>query len=931
MAIVFRINRKRIAVPETKAGELLLPFLRNRLGLTGAKNGCSTGHCGTCTVLIDGKPKRSCLTRLSSLNGKEIITIEGLAEKGRLHPVQRAFLDIGAIQCGFCTPGMILTVVAFLRENPSPSREEIERALDRNICRCTGYVKIIEAVELASLYMLSPQLMQGDNRTDAKHKLLKKTGSLESIIIEQEKDSVVELPSEVDTIGVSHWDTDGIAKATGKLQFCDDLQPEGALHGAFVFAGVPHGRIDRIDYSNAVKMPGVHCVVTAKDVPALNGFGILKQDQPVFCDKECNFAYDILALVLADTEEHARVAAAAVEKYITPLPAIFSAEEAIRKGSILKQLGTEFGDVNAAKSMPDTVVVSGHFSVPYQEHATLETLSAIAEWSDEKGVTITSTTQSIFEVRRVVAKVMGESEDRVVAKAQTIGGGFGKKADLYLESAAAVAAKASRRPVKITLNRVEDLNFSTKRHPYEMDYSLGISPDGMFRFFEAELVSDGGPYTNLSPRVIDQACLFSVGPYVMPAGRVHGVAAKTNNLPCGAYRGFGINQANFAMETLIDMAAEKLGMDPFVIREKNAFHVGDHTVSGEVLRNSVGIMETLRFCDETSKRVFAELSSQYPKGKKVLGMGVAAAFKNVGAGKGKVDDAGAIFTILPDGRIGLRVSGIDMGQGFRTAMLQIASEALAVPMHEIIEICSDTSRTFHHANAVGERQTLINGMAVREAARRLNEKLRFLTGTNEEKPLKHMDAPERMRFAGVGIEYHYASPKTYPLDDEEAKKTVPIDQYRNYPGYAYVTHTAFVEVDTETGKTKVLKVIAAHDCGRVINPHICEGQIEGSCSMGIGYALQEHFENKEGQYAGRSIGDLNLPKASETPEYELFLYENPNPDGPYGAKGLSEIAMVPITPAVTNAIYHACGVRIKTLPANPEMLLKGIKENNREK
>ena len=292
----------------------------------------------------------------------------------------------------------------------------------------------------------------------------------------------------------------------------------------------------------------------------------------------------------------------------------------------------------------------------------METECAIANWSNETGLTITATTQSIFEVRRVLARVLSEAEERITVKAQPLGGGFGSKADLSIEAAAAVAARAVKGPVKLRINRMESLNLSTKRHPFRMDYTLGVDSEGNFRFFEAELLSDGGPYLNLSPRVIDQACLFSVGPYRMHSGRVHGVTVKTNNLPCGAFRGFGINQANFAMESLIDEAAEKIGMDPFAIRLKNAFHVGDSTVSGEILRSSVGIIETLKLCKDAAKSAYEELAPQYPKGNKVLGVGTASCFKNVGAGKGKVDDAGAIFTILPDGRIELRVSGVDMGE-----------------------------------------------------------------------------------------------------------------------------------------------------------------------------------------------------------------------------------------------------------------------------
>lgn len=918
------VNENVYQIPDEMKSRSLMSYLREELGLTGAKDGCSTGHCGACTVLIDGKAKRSCITKLGLVDGKSITTIEGLSKDGKLHPVQQAFLDVGAIQCGFCTPGIIMTVVAFLKENPRPTKIEIENALDRNICRCTGYVKIIEAVELAARYMEDPSARVGGNEKDEKKVLLFETGTLEQTRIFEEQGSTVERPRDGSVIGRSLWDADGVKKATGTLRFADDLNLEGQLYGAFVYAGIPHGRLNGLDLAEAEKMPGVRRIITAKDVPSHNGYGLLLQDQPVFCDDEICFTHDVLALVLADTSERAREAAKAVKADITILPGVFTIEEALKKGQIHKELGREYGDIEAAKKEKGITIVSDRYITPMQEHACMETECALANWSDEEGLSLTATTQSIFEVRRVLSKVLGEPEERICVQAAPLGGGFGSKADMTIEAAAAVAAYIVKGPVKITLSRMESLSVSTKRHPFIMDYSLGVAPDGEFRFFEAELYSDGGPYMNLSARVIDQACLFSVGPYRMPNGKVHGTALKTNNLPGGAFRGFGINQSNFAMESLIDRAAEILHMDPFEIRKRNAFKVGDSTVSGEILRNSVGIQETLELCQKETEEIYKELSSQYPMGNKVLGVGTASCFKNVGAGKGKIDDAGAIFTILPDGRLEFRVSGIDMGQGFRTAMCQIASEALGLPKTEFIEINGNTKLTHHHANAVGERQTLINGMAVREAARRFNAQIRDKLEIDDLYPLERMTREQRKALAGESISYHYAAPKTYPLDDYEAKATLPPDEYRNYPGYAYVTHTAFIEFDRDTCEVKVLKIVAAHDAGRVINPHVVEGQLEGSCAMGIGYALSEHLVIKDGVLDVKHFGQLGLPKASDTPEYTLLIYENPNPDGPYGAKGVSEVAKVPIAPAIINAIYNACGVRINELPATPDKIRNAL-------
>jgi len=927
VTVNFILNGKPVQV-EYKENETLLQYLRGRACLKGTKDGCSTGHCGACTVIIDDKPVRACLTKMRTLEGKNVLTIEGLAENGELHPIQKAFLDAGAIQCGFCTPGMIMATKALLMKNPLPNKEEIMKGLERNYCRCTGYVKIIQAVELAAIYLRDKdRLLHEAEPLNSRWPLLatrlSTTADMESTYIYTEENSLVEKP-EGTTFGYPHWDADGIAKACGTLNYADDLEVPDMLHGAFVWSGVPRARIKSMDFSEVEKAPGVVRVITHKDVPGHNGFGLLQQDQPVFCYDEVRFIRDMIALVVAETEEQARYAASLAKIEYEELPGVFDMHEAAEKGQILKQLEHSFGDPDQASQDPDIIIVKGHFETPWQEHACLETESALATWDEETGLTITATTQSVFELRRNLVKVLSLPEENVIVRATPLGGGFGSKADLIFEPAVAVAAYTLKRPVKVTINREESLSLSTKRHPYSMDYELGVDKDGYLRYYKADFLSDGGPYMNLSARVIDQACIFSVGPYRMPNGWVRGRVVSTNNVPCGAFRGFGINQANFCVETLLDEAARILGMDPFDLRIKNAFRAGDSTASGEILRNSVGIIETLKLCKEATYKAYKKLAPLYPQGSKVLGVGMASAFKNVGAGKGKVDDAGAIFTIKEDGRIELRASGIDMGQGFRTAMLQLAADTLGVSVGEIDIINGDTHLTMHHANAVGERQTLINGSAVVKAAQMLNQRIAELTGSQKVKPLKGTNCKDRLQFAGESVKYYYAAPKTFALYDTEGRASVSPEEYRNYPGYAYTTQSAIVEVDKATGKVRVLKVVAASDLGRVINPHVVEGQLEGSCAQGIGYALTENYPMEKGYPLKKYYGQLGIPKSTDTPDYELILIENPNPDGPYGAKGCSEVATVPMTPAVTNAIYDACGVRIYKLPATPDVILSGL-------
>ncbi len=922
MAQVHFILNGSPVTAEIHEKETLLQYLRGTACLNGAKNGCGTGGCGACTVLVNGEPVRSCVTPLRQMEDKTVLTIEGLTPKEGLHPIQEAFVRTGAIQCGFCTPGMIMAVKALLDKHPDPTDADIDQGLSHNVCRCTGYVKIIDAVRLAA------KLLSG---------------------------AALPLSPAGSGLGHSVPDIDGVQKATGTLPFACDLELPGMVYGKVLWAAHPHAKILNINTASAECAPGVLRVLTARDVPGRNGFGSLKPDQPVLCADTVRFLGDAVALVVASSEDEAAAAAKLVEVSYEPLPVVSDMAEALAEnapllhpdGNVCKHLVHEVGDLEGAKKQA-FVHVSGHFETPAVEHAYLEPEAGVATFDEDGMLTLYAPTQFPFETKRQLVEVLGLPPEKVRVVLTPLGGGFGSKCDATIEFLLAVAAYNLRRPVKITLSRRESLQVSTKRHPYRMDYEVGATREGELVYVDAKLLSDAGPYTNLSPRVIDQACIFSCGPYRVKNLRLEGWAVHTNNANASAFRGFGINQAAFSIESLLDEIAEKLNMDRFDIRYRNALVAGDETVSGEILRASVGIKETIRLCKEATEKAAAEYAARYPQGTKRFGVGVASGFKNVGAGKGKVDDAGAILHLEPDGSVLIRVSAVDMGQGIRTTMAQITSETLGLPIDRLHIITGDTLLTPKHGGAVGERQTLISGNAMLLASRLFLTKLyeaaascwgcvadgmkltdgtlvtaagdRLGTLAELAELLHKTGAPD------VTAEYNYVAPRTFALADVESRRTVPREEYRNYPAYAYTTQAALVEVDTETGKVRVLKVVAAHDVGRIINPVKIEGQIEGSCSMGQGYALSEEYVVERGIHRTTTYQSLGVPGIADTPDYEILLVEDPEPAGPYGAKGISEVATVPITPAIVNAIHDAVGVRVKTLPARPEKLLKLMQE-----
>jgi CO/xanthine dehydrogenase Mo-binding subunit len=881
-------------------------------------------------VLIEGQPMRSCLVKMERVGGKRVETIEGIARPGGLHPFQQALIDTSAIQCGFCIPGMVISGVALLARNPEPSTAEIKEALRLNLCRCGGYPKIIKAVQQAA------QVLVGQSQPPSPRHYVGQV------------------------VGQSIPDKEAEQKVTGQLTFADDMYLEGMLYGKVLWARYPHARILAVDASRAERMPGVAVVLTAKDIPGRNGFGMMVPNQPVLCHEKVRFLGDAVAVVFAESLAIAERARDAIRVDYQELEVVTSPQQALEPGApqvheggnVCRHILRTVGDVEQG-FREAAVVVEGDYSTPFVEHAYLEPECGLGVPGPDGRVTVYYPTQMPFENRAQIAASLGVAEDRVRVVSTPLGGGFGGKIDITVHILVALGALRTGRPCKITLTRPESLTLSSKRHAYSLHYKVGARQDGTLTAVEARMVSDAGPYAGVSPLVIDQACIFSCGPYLVPNARIEGWAVYTNNANGGAFRGFGINQAAFALESSLDMLARKLGLDPFELRLRNALEVGKPTISGEILRASVPMKETLR----AAREALGWMS--LPKTRKRIGVGVAAGFKNVGVGKGTVDNAGATIELTKEGDILLRVSTVDMGQGNRTTMAQLAAEAIGVSYDRIKLVTGDTDLVHKATGGSGERQTFCGGNAVLGASRQFREVLlSYVARQYDTSPARLSLADENIlegdkplltlgelgRFtAGEGeviqADYYYLAPKTYPFSEHDLtdrsvgleryglveRARVKPEEYRNYPSYAYTTQVAIVEVDERTGEVKVLKIIAAHDVGRALNPLKIEGQLEGSCLMGLGYALSEEYVLKGGIPLTNTLGKCRIPTIQQTPEVECIIIEDPEPNGPLGAKGISEVATVPSTPAIINAIYDAVGVRITDLPATREKVLAALR------
>jgi CO/xanthine dehydrogenase Mo-binding subunit/aerobic-type carbon monoxide dehydrogenase small subunit (CoxS/CutS family) len=915
----FFVNGRQVTAPSDRK-VTLLDFLRDTLRLMGTKNGCGTGHCGACTVIIDGEARRACQVRLVKMDGRRIETIEGLASEGRLHPIQSAFIKTGAIQCGFCTPGMIMAAKALLDKNPDPTFQEIQQALEHNLCRCTGYVKIIDAVRLAA--------------------------NKEQI----EETSLSQKPAPSAGIGESIPDYDALAKVRGDPIFAADLLKKNMIFGKVLWSALPHGRIKKIDAKRAKDVPGVRAVLTAEDIPGKKYFGRVKADNPILCSDRVRFLGDAVALVFAETLAEAKQAVDLIDVEYEELPGVFSIAESLAEGApalhedgnVCKHIVHEIGDIEEARRKC-THIVAGHFETSAVDPGYLEPDVGVALF--ENGLlTVYLPTQSPFHTRQQIAESLDLPVEKVRVVVTPLGGGHGGRTDSGFGCLLGLGAFRLGVPVKIVLDREETLRVGTKKHPFQMDYEVGADGEGKLLLVKAKLLADAGPYTSLTVRVLDQAVIFACGPYEVPNARVEAWAAHTNNANTSAMRGFGINQVAMALESLLDELSRKSGIDPFELRRRNVLTVGKKTLAGQILTSSVGIKATLDRCEESLAREIGRFRSAYGNDStKRLGIGVASAFKNVGAGKGRPEDAGAIFTLQEDGTVLARVSGVDMGQGFRTVILQIAVEATGLAPRVINLITGDTLLTPKHNCAIGERQTLICGKAAQLAAQEFKTNLLSKAAEKSGCPSENLElrddrivdkasgrpilSLERLARAlapeeTIRGECEYLAPATYALYDVEARKRVPPEEYRNYPSYAYTTHVAFVEVDTVSGRVKVLKIIAAHDVGVAINPQKIEGQIEGSVLMGLGYALKEEFVVEKGIFKTKTYKGCGIPTIHDMPSIEVIIIEDPEPIGPYGAKGISEIATVPATPAILNAIYDALGKRIYSIPARPEKILE---------
>ena len=847
----------------TEAEKPLLRYLRDELRLTSVKDGCSEGACGTCTILVDGKAVKACVLSTKRAAGKEIVTVEGLSEAEREAFVY-AFGAVGAVQCGFCIPGMVMAGKALLDQNPNPSEAEIKKAIRGNVCRCTGYKKIIEGIALAGA------ILRGEASVDP--------------ALEEGEDYGV---------GARAFRTDVRDKVLGRGEYCDDLYLDGMAHASAVRSQYPRARVLDIDPSAALALPGVLAVLTADDVPH-NKVGHLQQDWDVMIAKGdiTRCVGDAICLVVAENETVLKQAKELVKVDYEPLEPVRTIQEARAAdapilhpgGNLCQQRHVTRGDARAALAQSKYVVTQS-YRTPFTEHAFLEPECAVA-FPYKDGVKVYTSDQGVYDTRKEISIMLGWEPERIVVENKLVGGGFGGKEDVSVQHLAVLAALRVNRPVKAKLTRQESINFHPKRHYMEGTFTLGCDENGIFTGLDCEIHFDTGAYASLCGPVLERACTHSVGPYCYQNTDIRGFGWYTNNPPAGAFRGFGVCQSEFALESNINLLAEKVGISPWEIRFRNAIEPGKALPNGQIADCSTALKETLL----AVKDVYEQNADH---------AGIACAMKNSGVGVG-LPDKGRCRLAVRNGVVELYSAASDIGQGCATVFLQMLAEATGLPLEKLRNMGANSEVAPDSGTTSGSRQTLITGEAVRMAAAELRADLDGAGGD--------LSALEGLEYSAEFFD---------PTDKLGADKPNP----KSHVAYGFATHVVILD-----GEGRVKEVYAAHDSGKVVNPTSIRGQIEGGVLMGLGYALTEDFPLKDCVPQAK-FGTLGLMRADQIPDiHAIYVEKEELLPFAYGAKGIGEIATIPTAPAVQGAYYARDHILRTSLPMQDTFYKKPAKK-----
>ena len=877
----FTVNGQTVTAEKNQK---LIRFLRDELHLTSVKDGCSEGACGTCHVLIDGKPTKACIPQTDKLEGKNVVTVEGLSDFEK-EVYTYAFGEAGAVQCGFCIPGMVISAKALLTENPAPTREEAAYAIRNNICRCTGYVKIIDGILLAAKIFREGKLPEAQERSCG--------------------------------IGARMPRIDAAEKVQGTGKYPDDVYLDGMIYAGAVRSQYPRARVLAIHKEKAEALPGVIGVYTADDIPGQVKVGHLKQDWDTMIPvgKITHYLGDAICLVAAVTPKILEQAKSLVEVEYEPLKPVFSPTYAAQpyaplvheSGNLLCEKHVSRG--NADQAIRDAeYVLMYHYETPYTEHAFLEPECAVA-YPEEDGVAVLSTDQSPYDTAREISYMLGLPQEKIHVTNLLVGGGFGGKEDVTVQHHAALIAYLTKKPVKVKLSRSESMIVHPKRHPMKVMITMGCNRDGLIQGVKAEVTADTGAYASLGGPVLERACTHAAGPYHYENFEITGRAYYTNNPPAGAFRGFGVTQTCYALEMTLTKMAHELGISPWEIRYRNAIRPGQALPNGQIAPPSTGLVETLEAVKDLCENN--------------RNVGIACAMKNAGVGVG-IPDTGRCIVAVRDGKIHIRSGASCIGQGLGTVLTQIVCTMLHCAREDVVYGAANTVDAPDSGTTSGSRQTLVTGEACRRACQKLlkaagadvtvsdyagiahRKGMETLPGGNSDGGMIGTELPtgatvdwkslEGQEFCGEYLA------KTDPLGTQDKENPV------SHVAYGYATQVCILDDDG-----MIREIDAAHFVGKAINPTSCEGQIEGGVTMALGFTLTEHYPLYDCIPSAR-FGTLGLFRANQVPPIHSILVEKEGQDMACGAIGIGEITTIPTAPAVAGAYFALDGEMRTSLP-----------------
>jgi putative selenate reductase molybdopterin-binding subunit len=975
MNIQFVLNGRNKGV-DCPAGESLMAVLR-RERCWSVKHGCETGECGACAVLLDGRLVTSCTHLAAQTAGHAVVTVESLTTGQEIHPIQQAFIETGAIQCGYCTPAMVLAAKTLLDAEPRPNESQVRDALSGVLCRCTGYLKPVDAVLRAAAVLRGEPVPAVEGKGipfesvfghlpaappdvgDLPQRFEASGGPATQTKVARPM-SVADTAARTEVVGHPEPKVDAVKLAKGKPVFTDDIELPGMLYAALLTSPHAHARIRRIDASRARALPGVHAVLTHHDVARVvyaSGGQTWPNPKPwdqVSLDSKVRHVGDRVAVVAAESPEIAQRSLELIEVDYELLLAVFDPAEAMQPGApLIHDEPDAVGIADVQRNLAATtlanvgdfekglaeseLVFERSYHVQQVQQAAIEPHVVVTYWDEDDRLIIRTSTQVPFHVRRMIAPLLGIPLRRIRVIKPRVGGGFGGKQEMLIEDLCAHLTIATGRPVRFEYTRELEFTSARSRHPQTVTYRAGVMRDGTLHALAMHVVEDSGAYGTHGLTVCTVSGLRGLSTYRCPNMSFKGEIVYTNKPTPGAFRGYGAPQAEFALESLMDEIALEMGLDAVEFRLQNAVRVGDALpmakALGEAREGFAQIMETCALPECVSQAGSAigwrrrsdpqwHVDPQRPHIRR--GMGMAACMH--GTAIAGLDMGGASIKMNDDGSFNVLVGGTDIGTGSDTVLAQIGAETLGVPLSDVIIYSSDTDFTPFDTGAYASSTTYISGGAVKKAAERVRAQIFTRAALMLQTTTHGMLLKNRRVIAPDGRSVTLAEVGLHSLHTEDQQQIMATASHMSYQSPPpFGAQFAEVEVDTESGVVTVKRLVMAVDCGTAINPQTAAGQIEGGMVQALGYAVcEDMLYDQTGRILTTRLGDYHIFQANETPAIQAILVPTYEPSGPFGAKAVAEIPMDGVAPAVANAVFDAVGVRIRDLPITPEKVWRAL-------